>query len=81
MPDFIVELKSKHDRMEDLKLKMKEWVENGCRLAWLIDVDKQVIYIYENGEVRTHKDFSKSLIAGPILPGFRLNLVALKKIA
>jgi Uma2 family endonuclease len=80
VPDFIVELKSKHDRLDDLKCKMKEWMENGCRLGWLIDVDKEVVYIYEGMQQRTHKDFSKALSGEPVLTGFKLKLAELKKI-
>jgi Uma2 family endonuclease len=38
-PDFIVELKSKTDSINDLKEKMKEWMDNGCLLGCLIDAD------------------------------------------
>ena len=80
VPDFIVELKSKHDHLPDLQKKMNEWMDNGCRLGWLIDVDKEVVYIYEGSQERTHKDFSKSLSGEPVLTGFKLKLAELKKI-
>lgn len=80
VPDFVVELKSKHDRLEDLKNKMKEWMDNGCRLGWLIDVDKEVVYIYEDNKERTYKDFGKSLSGEPVLAGFKLKLAELRKI-
>lgn len=38
-PDFIVELKSPSDEVEDLRLKMQEYVENGLLLGWLINPD------------------------------------------
>lgn len=80
VPDFIVELKSKHDHLPDLQKKMNEWMDNGCRLGWLIDVDKEVVYIYEGSQERTHKDFNKSLSGEPVLTGFKLKLAELKKI-
>ncbi len=31
-----VELMSESNRLVPLQEKMEEWIENGCRLAWLI---------------------------------------------
>jgi Uma2 family endonuclease len=36
-PDVVVEPMSETDRLHPLQAKMEEWIENGCRLAWLID--------------------------------------------
>ena len=80
VPDFIVELKSKHDRLEILKNKMKEWMENGCLLGWLIDVDNETVYVYEGRIERKHTDFSKPISGEPVLKGFKLKLIELKKI-
>jgi Uma2 family endonuclease len=80
VPDFIVELKSKNDRLDILKNKMKEWMKNGCRLGWLIDVDNETVYIYEGSTERKHTDFSKHLSGEPVLKGFKLKLIELKKI-
>ncbi len=55
VPDFIVELKSKSDRIQDLKNKMIEWMSNGCGLGWLIDADEEVVYIYEGNNERIHQ--------------------------
>lgn len=77
-PDFIVELRSKGDTLRDLKAKMKEWMENGCRLGWLIDADEEVVYVYQNGTETTHKGFDTPLSGEPVLPGFKLILAELR---
>jgi Uma2 family endonuclease len=78
-PDFIVELKSKSDSPDDLKSKMKEWMDNGCSLGWLIDADKETVLIYEQGkEVRDHTSFDQPLSGEPILPGFEMILSELR---
>jgi len=46
VPDFVAEVRSKSDRLNMLKEKMSEWIENGVRLAWLIDSKKEMTYIY-----------------------------------
>ena len=45
-PDFVVELMSPSDRLSKLKAKMREWMENGARLGWLLDPDHRTAYIY-----------------------------------
>ena len=37
-PDFVLELRSKTDKLTDLQSKMSEWIEGGCRLGWLLDI-------------------------------------------
>ncbi len=78
VPDFIVELKSKRDRIQDLKLKMQEWMSNGCLLGWLIDADEEVVYVYANGVEEIHKGFDSPISSEPILKGFQLVLSELR---
>ncbi len=74
-PEFVVELKSKNDRLDDLQAKMESWLQNGAQLGWLIVPEEEKVYIYEAGqEVRQHQGFQHQLAADPVLPGFRLNL-------
>ena len=78
-PDFIVELKSYSDTIESLKSKMNEWMENGCRLGWLIDADSETVYIYElNKSERIHQGFDLPLSGEPVLSGFELVLSELR---
>lgn len=74
-PDFVIEIRSKSDSLSQLKSKMEKWVENGCKLAWLIDPIQQKSYVYKsNTAVEEVTDFDKTLHAEPLLPGFELNL-------
>src|SRR5271169_2698514 len=74
-PDFIVELRSKSDRLKNLKEKMDEWMENGCRLAWLIDPIEEKAYIYRpNQEVEVIDSFDRKLYGEEVLPEFELEL-------
>ncbi|HEY0654128.1 MAG TPA: Uma2 family endonuclease [Chryseosolibacter sp.] len=73
-PDFVLEFRQPQDDLKSTKAKMKEWIENGCMLAWLIDEKRQVVYIFEKAKMRMHTNFNKKLEAGPVLPGMVLNL-------
>lgn len=77
-PDFIVELKSASDRIEDLKKKMNEWMHNGCRLGWLIDADEEIVYVYHNSQETIHNGFDNPLSGERVLPGFSLILSELR---
>jgi Uma2 family endonuclease len=48
-PDFVVELRSPNDRLSRLRPKMREWIENGASLAWLVDPERRVVEIYRPG--------------------------------
>lgn len=45
-PDFVVELRSRTDRLKPLQEKMEEYIANGAELGWLIDPRKRKVYIY-----------------------------------
>ena len=48
-PDFVIELRSKFDRLDTLREKMREWMANGAKLGWLIDPDRRAVEIYRPG--------------------------------
>jgi|SRR6478672_9809775 len=73
-PDFVVELRSKTDSLEKLQAKMREYIENGARLGWLLDRKNQRVEIYRmNGEIEILQSPS-SLSGEDVLPGFVLDL-------
>jgi Uma2 family endonuclease len=45
-PDFIIELRSKSDRLKPLQEKMKEYLNSGLRLGWLINPQQKQVEIY-----------------------------------
>ena len=73
-PDFVVELRSPDDRLSRLRPKMREWIENGALLAWLIDPERRVVEIYRPGlEPETLADVETIAGEGPVA-GFVLDL-------
>ena len=48
-PEFVIELRSKSDRIKTLRAKMQEWIANGASLAWLIDPKERTVEIYRSG--------------------------------
>jgi Uma2 family endonuclease len=72
-PDFVIELLSYSDEESVLKLKMNEWMENGCSLAWLINPLKKETIIYRKKKSQNVL-FEEVLSGEDVLPGFTLDL-------
>lgn len=70
VPDFLVEIRSPSDSIGQLKAKMAEWIENGCRLAWLIDPYEHIVAIYRADGSRDTQSFDEPLSGEDVLPGF-----------
>ncbi|MBE9159774.1 Uma2 family endonuclease [Nodosilinea sp. LEGE 06152] len=45
-PDFVIELRSKSDRLQPLQAKLAEYQASGCRLGWLINVQDRQVEVY-----------------------------------
>jgi Uma2 family endonuclease len=74
-PDFIIEIRSESDSLADLKEKMEEFMENGCRLGWLIDREAQETHIYRvDGSRGETVSFSETLSGEDVLVGFTLRI-------
>jgi Uma2 family endonuclease len=74
-PDFVIELRSKTDRLRTLREKMREWIGNGTELAWLIDPERRAVEIYRPGrEAETLENPDRIAGEGPV-EGFVLDLV------
>lgn len=78
-PDFVVELMSESDALKDALDKMQEYMDNGCRLAWLINPKTEEIRIYRpDGSVRVLMGFDNTLTGEEVLPGFTFALGVLR---
>lgn len=73
-PDFVVELRSKTDRLSTVQEKMREYRDNGAKLGWLIDPKSRRVEIYRAGQDVEILDNPTSLSGEDVLPGFVLNL-------
>jgi Uma2 family endonuclease len=73
-PDFVIELRSKSDTMESLRKKMREYLENGLRLGWLIDAKNKRVEIYRPNQDVEVLESPVSLSGEEVLPGFVLDL-------
>ena len=74
-PDFVIEISSPSDKLDDLFQKMQEYIDNGTLLGWLIDPKLKKVWIYRVDQpVEEIDSFSVPLYGEKILPGFQVRL-------
>ena len=73
-PDFVIEILSPNDSLKKTQMKMQEYIENGCRLGWLVNRKKQEVEIYRPGKQVEVLKLPQTLSGENILPGFVLNM-------
>ena len=72
-PEFVLELRSPTDRLGVIKEKMREYLENGAQLGWLIDPQERLFYVYTSEGVEELEQPEKVEGTG-VLEGFVLEL-------
>lgn len=73
-PDFVVELRSPSDPVPTIEAKMREYLENGARLGWLLDSQERKAYVYVPGEPVRVLNNPDTLSGEPALAGSVLDL-------
>ena len=76
-PDFALELMSPSDDLINTQDKMKEYLDNGVKLGWLINPEAQQVEIYRLGKDVEVLDLPQTLSGEDILPGFTLDLATI----
>jgi len=74
-PDFVLELKSPSDDLATLQAKLREYIDNGAQLGWLIDPETQQVYCYRPGQPVQSWERPASLAGDPVLPNFVMDFM------
>jgi Uma2 family endonuclease len=73
-PDFLIELRSRSDRLKPLQNKMQEYLASGLRLGWLINHKDKQVEIYRKGQAVEVVGMPVVLSGEDVLPGFSLEV-------
>ena len=73
-PDFVIELMSPTDILSNVQNKMKEYMNCGVRLGWLINPDDRKVEIYRQDKEQKVLDNPQTLSGEDILPGLVVDL-------
>lgn len=74
VPDFVIEFRSRNDRLDTLQAKMHEYTDNGVRLGWLIDRHNHQAFVYQADGTVTQYPATAILSGEAVVPGFKLVL-------
>ncbi|HEU5340064.1 Uma2 family endonuclease [Edaphobacter sp.] len=71
-PDFVIELRSPNDALNELKAKMEHWIANGAQLGWLIDPEEKTVHVYRPGDSPEVLHHPTSVQGSGVVAGFEL---------
>ena len=73
-PDFVIELRSRTDSLNQLQEKMQEYLDSGLQLGWLINPQAQEVEIYRPNQAVEIVQLPTTLSGEKVLPGFILDI-------
>ncbi|MFN6569150.1 Uma2 family endonuclease [Dendronalium sp. ChiSLP03b] len=73
-PDFVLELMSPSDSLEETQAKMREYMDNQIKLGWLINRQAGQVEIYRQDKPVEIIESPQELSGEDTLPGFVLDL-------
>ncbi len=71
-PNLAVEISSKSNTKAEMKRKPAEYFQAGTRQVWLVDPRKRTVRVHTSPDQSILLEEGDTLLAGDILPGFRL---------
>ncbi len=73
VPDFVVEVRSPSQSLEEQQRKMADWIAYGVRLGVLVDPEDLLVFVYRPGRETERLERPAELSAEPELPGFTID--------
>jgi Uma2 family endonuclease len=73
-PDFVIELRSKTDRLKPLQEKMVEYLDSGLKLGWLINPQEKQVEIYRQNKAVEIVNMPVILSGENVLPQLNITL-------
>jgi Uma2 family endonuclease len=76
-PDFVIELMSPTDDLDELQQKMTEYMSCGVKLGWLINRTDKQVEIYRVGQKKEISNNPQSLSGEELMPGLIVDLLGI----
>ena len=70
-PDWLIEVTSPSTRKRDFTLKLKLYQKYSVRLYWIIDLDAEMIHVWDEGKHQVYDE--DGVMKVPLLPGLELS--------
>lgn len=76
-PDLAIEIVSPHDTVEEVDLKVEDYLQSGTRLVWVVQPKSRRVMVYRpDGSGRMLQAY-ETLTGEDVIPGFELPLTEL----
>jgi len=69
-PDLAVEVLSPSDRASEVNAKVRDWLEAGAGVVWVVDPENETVAVYRSPGEAAILGVSDTLPGGDMLPGF-----------
>jgi Uma2 family endonuclease len=73
-PDFVAEIRAEEDKLATLRARMLEYIDQGVRLGWLINIPARQVEIYRLNQSVEVLNSPIALSGEAVLSGFHLDL-------
>jgi Uma2 family endonuclease len=71
-PDLAIEVLSDGNTPREMARKVREYIDSGCRLVWLVDPRSRTVAVYTSSAKPIILTKKQTLTGGDVLLGFRL---------
>ena len=73
-PDLVVEVLSPSDRIGKVEAKVKQWLETGARMVWVVSPKLKTVTVYRSLSDIVTLTEKASLDGGDVVPGFQIKV-------
>ena len=80
-PEFVIEVRSRHDSLSSQREKMVGWTTHGVLLGLLVDPANHNVHIYRDGEEQQILHRPEEVNCNPEMPGLVLDFARIWRIA
>lgn len=75
-PDLAIEFLSPTESQKRLNQKLSQYLENGTKLAWVMDAKRRVVQVHREVEPYTVLSEAQTLTGESVVPGFQIAVAA-----
>ncbi len=79
-PDLAIEVVSPNDEFSQVSMKVREYLDAGVRLVWVVDPVGEEVLVYRGDDTRAMLTCKDHLDGEDIMPGFRCLVAELFKL-
>ena len=74
IPSLVVEVLSPHDRQQNVRDKINEYLHVEVPLTWIVDPDFRIVRVHRPGQPTEMFNETQSLDGGDVLPGLNISV-------